>query len=316
MFSEQYANNETVRAEISTYVTETNGVMESGVRVKADALDFEGTTAKISAEHIDFIGKTIINDHFIVDTGGNLFLDDATITISDDAIKLNNDGSGQLAKGNIKWDTRGNTTFSGSIARPIKVLNHANYATLDFSTGFDFNLRNFGKGEEIILPSSNTYEGVECNLFEGHVNVSSGYVPATIKTSENTGFVLNASETTTSATITPYIKLRVGRMVKLKAITMSDDGTAKTYWYVENPEAVIINNSGGSGGSGGGSDIDYSDKLVENKVDVAFLARMFSLFDTNGNEISMNDLVTNASSIKANYGLWTDEFLSAKGQSN
>lgn len=57
---------------------------------------------------------------------------------------------------------------------------------------------------------------------------------------------------------------------------------------------------------------EVSDAL-NNKVDCTFLARMFSLIDENGESININDIETIAKSIKANYGLWTEEYLSALG---
>lgn len=61
------------------------------------------------------------------------------------------------------------------------------------------------------------------------------------------------------------------------------------------------------------SKIDAVNKALDNKVDCAFFAQIFSLIDEYGNPIDVNDVTTIAKSIKANYGLWTEEFLSAYG---
>lgn len=52
---------------------------------------------------------------------------------------------------------------------------------------------------------------------------------------------------------------------------------------------------------------------LDKKVDNAFFARVFGLLDANGNEIAVNDVTTIADSIKAKFGLWTEQYISAKG---
>ena len=60
------------KAEISTFVSkDDDGFLESGVKIKADK--------------IDFIGKTVINGKFSVDTDGNVTLSNATVTGKIDA---------------------------------------------------------------------------------------------------------------------------------------------------------------------------------------------------------------------------------------
>lgn len=49
------------------------------------------------------------------------------------------------------------------------------------------------------------------------------------------------------------------------------------------------------------------------KVDVAFLGKVFGFIGDNNSEISINDTNAVITSIKAKFGLWTDEYLSAKG---
>lgn len=68
--------------------------------------------------------------------------------------------------------------------------------------------------------------------------------------------------------------------------------------------------------------------LTEDEADALFLTpsegddkylskqmfdKLFSVLDANGNKISLTDLTTNVGSIKANYGLWSTSFISAKG---
>lgn len=76
------------QAHLGTYVTkDSNGVIESGVKIKADKIDFEGGTLKIGADNINFIGKTVINNKFIVDADGNVTMNN--FTANDATIKGN-----------------------------------------------------------------------------------------------------------------------------------------------------------------------------------------------------------------------------------
>lgn len=49
------------------------------------------------------------------------------------------------------------------------------------------------------------------------------------------------------------------------------------------------------------------------KVDVAFLAKVFGFIGEDSSEVSINDMGAVITSIKAKFGLWTDEYLSSKG---
>lgn len=49
------------------------------------------------------------------------------------------------------------------------------------------------------------------------------------------------------------------------------------------------------------------------KVDVAFLAKVFGFIGEDSSEVSINDMGSVIMSIKAKFGLWTDEYLSSKG---
>ena len=49
------------------------------------------------------------------------------------------------------------------------------------------------------------------------------------------------------------------------------------------------------------------------KVDVAFLAKVFGFIGEDSSEVSINDMGSVITSIKAKFGLWTDEYLSSKG---
>lgn len=69
MFTTQVDKNEDIvkQAEIKTFIKKKeDGMLESGV--------------KIAADQIDFIGKTIINGNFVVDEAGNLILKNLTAT--------------------------------------------------------------------------------------------------------------------------------------------------------------------------------------------------------------------------------------------
>ena len=47
-----------------------------------------------------------------------------------------------------------------------------------------------------------------------------------------------------------------------------------------------------------------------------YLHRLFVAIDANGNEIAPNDTTTPIASVRVNYGLWTEQFLSAKGMNS
>lgn len=49
------------------------------------------------------------------------------------------------------------------------------------------------------------------------------------------------------------------------------------------------------------------------KVDVAFLGKVFGFIGEDNSEVSINDMEAVITSIKAKFGLWTDEYLSSKG---
>lgn len=49
------------------------------------------------------------------------------------------------------------------------------------------------------------------------------------------------------------------------------------------------------------------------KVDVAFLAKVFGFIGEDSSEVTINDMGSVITSIKAKFGLWTDEYLSSKG---
>lgn len=69
---------------------------------------------------------------------------------------------------------------------------------------------------------------------------------------------------------------------------------------------------------GGSADTDYVDDKFETldkkKVDVAFFKKIFGVIDSeSGQEIAVNDVSFTEASIKAKFGLWTEEYLSALG---
>ena len=68
------------QAYLSAYVTKDpdSGLLESGVKIRADKIDFQSGTLKISADNINFVGKTVINDKFVVDSNGNVTLNGLT----------------------------------------------------------------------------------------------------------------------------------------------------------------------------------------------------------------------------------------------
>lgn len=73
--------NKIAEAHMSAFVThDQNGIIESGVKIRADKIDFQSGTLKISADNINFVGKTVINNKFTVDANGNVTMDGFTAT--------------------------------------------------------------------------------------------------------------------------------------------------------------------------------------------------------------------------------------------
>ena len=73
--------NKIAEAHLSAFVQkDSNGNIVSGVKIGADQIIVEGKTFTIGAEHISFVGKTVINGKFTVDSSGNVTMDGFTAT--------------------------------------------------------------------------------------------------------------------------------------------------------------------------------------------------------------------------------------------
>ena len=75
--------------------------------------------------------------------------------------------------------------------------------------------------------------------------------------------------------------------------------------------------SGGSGGSGSGGGGGVTEAWVDaNYVSKEFFSRLFKAYDSAStpNEVEPNDMSSTITNIKAMFGLWTEQFLSAMGQ--
>ncbi len=154
------------------------------------------------------------------------------VNIADKKILLNPDGSGHVASSNIAWDKEGNVKFKGSIADAMEILGYGEPKYISFETGFNFNLRNFGGGELIYLPSPENYVGVVCKLFNGHFATTRSYYGMDIKIANNGYFIVNGELRTT-------IDVKVGMMATLYALKGYDaNSQLVAYWYVENPETI------------------------------------------------------------------------------
>lgn len=87
-----------------------------------------------------------------------------------------------------------------------------------------------------------------------------------------------------------------------KATTLSGYGIADAYTKSE------INSK-----LGGYVTTTALNTALAKKVDVAFLGKVFGFIGDNNSEVSINDTEAVITSIKAKFGLWTDEYLSSKG---
>lgn len=57
-------------------------------------------------------------------------------------------------------------------------------------------------------------------------------------------------------------------------------------------------------------------KQYQRKLNTSYFHRLFVAIDANGKEIAPNDTTTPIASVRVNYGLWTEQFLSAKGMNS
>ncbi|MBR2168484.1 MAG: hypothetical protein IJ920_09310, partial [Paludibacteraceae bacterium] len=65
--------NKIAEAHMTAFVTKNSqGVIQSGVSIGADQITFSGKQYTIDADHINFVGKTVINNKFTVDANGNV----------------------------------------------------------------------------------------------------------------------------------------------------------------------------------------------------------------------------------------------------
>ena len=74
---------------------------------------------------------------------------------------------------------------------------------------------------------------------------------------------------------------------------------------------------GGSGGGGGSVDVaGYATQIwtEQNYLSKEFFSSLFKAYDANGNEVLPNDTETVIDNIKAMFGFWTEQYVSALGQ--
>lgn len=74
---------------------------------------------------------------------------------------------------------------------------------------------------------------------------------------------------------------------------------------------------GGSGGGGGSADLaGYATQIwtEQNYVNKEFFSSLFKAYDADGNEVLPNDTETVIDNIKAMFGFWTEQYVSALGQ--
>ena len=184
------------QAHLGTYVTkDSNGVIESGVKIKADKIDFEGGTLKIGADNINFIGKTVINNKFIVDADGN--------------VTMNN-------------FTANDATIKGNIYTPYLTINsynigdYATYTSDSYGNFYLIDLENTGLNIQIDIETFNPYTyikfptgvkwlGAEANIY------ANGYCCI-----RDLSVINGVSTNKTYKTYHPI--LRKGQRIKIKCI--------------------------------------------------------------------------------------------------
>ena len=95
-----------------------------------------------------------------------------------------------------------------------------------------------------------------------------------------------------------FIRTDAGKVRKIGVVSL--EGYAKEDWVTEQLGGYATKQSLEDG--------------LKGKVDNAFLSRLLSVLDGNGDEVAVNDMEAAIDSIKVKFGLWTEHYLSAKGK--
>lgn len=132
-----------------------------------------------------------------------------------------------------------NVLLTKNLMVPIKVLNEPSPCYIDFSTGFSFDVRNYGMnpiGDVLYLPKASEYEGIECTIFNGIFAVTRSYYGVNIQIA-NGGIFLNTR--TSNGEYPIGFSMPIGKIIRLKAIRacFSED-VDDIQWYLLNPEDV------------------------------------------------------------------------------
>lgn len=129
-------------------------------------------------------------------------------------------------------------TLAKSLMVPIPVLPYAYPAYINFSTGFNFDVREFGINSDddtIYLPSAPEYEGAECTVYNSIVATTRLYRGVRLKCSSGDSFLnLKASDGSNVG----EFPIPLATIVRLKAVRGFHGDTNGVYWYILNPEVL------------------------------------------------------------------------------
>lgn len=262
MFSQEADENGVItEANISTYIED--GI--SKATISADQISFEGTDVKISAENIDFIGKTIINDNFKVDEQGNLTLDhitanngtfNGTVNATDGSFK----GHVEATSGSFTGEVNATSgRFEGEVIATSGSFTGKVYASEGSFTGTVNATDGLFNGE--VNASSGT--------FNGTVNATDGVFNGTVNATDGTfnGVVNATSGVFNDVQITGSIRTR-WKTLQYKPIYTSAsidvwgfDGTA-----IEDDRIILEALTGAELLISWGDDADGRDLIIFNKI--------------------------------------------------
>ena len=181
-------------------------------------------------------GCTSESDSTVSSRIGNL---DGTITVTVSK-KLKDDGSGNLANGNISWDTNGNLNLKYGTRKEFKTIDIDDY---DFANAFEVDLKDglnffFTKNKDndprtIILPCSDTFIGLEVEMiFKGNPGL------IRLECANNYAFMYNGQDIR-------YISIgHYPRRLKLVARKYNFSTKGMCSWWIDNAAEFKISSDG------------------------------------------------------------------------
>lgn len=150
---------------------------------------------------------------------------------------INADESGIKIKGD-KVEIDG-ILIAKILMMPIAILEYSRPCYINFSTGFNFDVKRFGmnpEGDKVYLPDAGKYEGIECAIYNGIYATTRSYYGVRINI-VNHGTLLNAPFSEGKRPIGFVMPL--GAIIRLKAVrALVAENNDSVQWYILNPTEI------------------------------------------------------------------------------